>query len=312
MNPSRSVPELAVEIAGIGMKNPVLTASGTFGYGEEMSQIYDLSQLGALTVKGLSLHPQTGNRPPRICETPAGMLNSIGLQNIGVEAFVRDKLPFLRRIDTRVLANIYGHSAEEYAAVAGILDGADGVDGIELNISCPNVKKGGMAFGTDRAETSRVVRLVRKATRLPLIVKLSPNVTDITEFARVAEDEGADALSLINTLLGMAIDIHRKRPRLSRGVGGLSGPAIRPVALRMVHQVFRVTRLPVIGMGGIVCAEDAVAFLLAGASAVSVGTANFVDPLCPLEIIVGIASYLKAHGYSSVQQLVGALEVGQA
>ncbi len=294
------------------MKNPVVTASGTFGYGEEMAQLYDLSRLGALTVKGLSLRPQAGNRPPRICETPAGMLNSIGLQNIGVEAFVRDKLPFLRRIDTRILANIYGHSAKEYAEVATVLDSAEGVDGIELNISCPNVKKGGMAFGTDRAETSRVVRLVRKATRLPLIVKLSPNVTDITEFARVAEDEGADALSLINTLLGMAIDIHRKRPRLSRGVGGLSGPAIRPVALRMVHQVFRVTRLPVIGMGGIVCAEDAVAFLLAGASAVSVGTANFVDPLCPLEIIVGIASYLKAHGYSSVQQLVGALEVGQA
>ncbi len=294
------------------MKNPVLTASGTFGYGEEMAQIYDLSLLGALTVKGLSLRPQAGNRPPRICETPAGMLNSIGLQNIGVEAFVRDKLPFLRRIDTRVLANIYGHSAEEYAAVAGILDGADGVDGIELNISCPNVKKGGMAFGTDRAETSRVVRLVRRATRLPLIVKLSPNVTDITEFARAAEGEGADALSLINTLLGMAVDIDRKRPRLSRGVGGLSGPAIRPVALRMVYQVSRVTALPVIGMGGVVCAEDAIAFLLAGASAVSVGTANFFDPLCPLAIIAGIEAYLTKHGHTRVQELVGALEMEQA
>ncbi len=311
MNVSKSAPELSVEIAGIRMKNPVLTASGTFGYGEEMAQIYDLSQLGALTVKGLSLRPQTGNRPPRICETPAGMLNSIGLQNIGVEAFVRDKLPFLRRIDTRVLANIYGHSAEEYAAVAGILDGADGVDGIELNISCPNVKKGGMAFGTDRAETGRVVRLARKATGLPLIVKLSPNVTDITEIARAAEGEGADALSLINTLLGMAVDIDRKKPRLSRGVGGLSGPAIRPVALRMVYQVSRVTELPVIGMGGIVCAEDAIAFLLVGASAVSVGTANFVDPLCPLEMITGIEAYLKEHGHTRVQELVGALEMEQ-
>jgi dihydroorotate dehydrogenase (NAD+) catalytic subunit len=305
------MPDLSVEIAGILMKNPVLTASGTFGYGEEMSQIYDLSLLGALTVKGLSLRPQPGNRPPRICETPAGMLNSIGLQNIGIEAFVRDKLPFLRRIDTRVIANIYGHSAEEYAEVANILDSANGVDGIELNISCPNVKKGGMAFGTDRAETCRVVRLVRKATRLPLIVKLSPNVTDITEFALAAEDEGADALSLINTLLGMAIDIHQKRPLLSRGVGGLSGPAIRPVALRMVYQVSQVTRLPVIGMGGVVCAEDAVAFLLAGASAVSVGTANFVDPLCPLEIVAGIEDYMKGHGFSRVQELVGALEMGQ-
>ena len=258
-------------------------------------------------VKGLSLNPQPGNPPPRICETPAGMLNAIGLQNVGVRAFIEEKLPLLRRWDTRIIANIYGHDCEEYAEVARCLNDAEGVDGIELNISCPNVKKGGMAFGTDPVETRNVVRTVRRVCKLPLIVKLSPNVTDITEFARVAEGEGADALSLINTLLGMAIDIHRKKPRLANVMGGLSGPAIRPVALRMVYQVAQAVKIPLIGMGGIMNAEDAVSFLLAGASAVAIGTANFVDPMTPLKVIQGIRDYMIQYGMASMQDLVGAL-----
>ena len=303
-------PDLSVNIGGMGMKNPVITASGTFGYGEEAAEIYDLSCLGAVTAKGISLQPQRGNRPPRICETPAGMLNAIGLQNVGVEAFIRDKLPFLKQWDTRVIVNIYGHRTEDYGEVARILSGHDGVDGLELNISCPNVQKGGMAFGTDPAETRRVVQTVRKATPLPLIVKLSPNVTDITEIARTAEGEGADGLSVINTLLGMAIDIHERRPRLANIMGGLSGPAIHPVALRMVYQVARAVAIPVVGMGGIMSVDDAVAFLLAGASAIAVGTGNFVDPLLPVRMPQGIAAYMASQGMVSMADLTGALQVG--
>jgi dihydroorotate dehydrogenase (NAD+) catalytic subunit len=276
MQEQPTLPDLSVNIGGIRMKNPVVTASGTFGYGEEAAELYDISSLGAITVKGLSLNPQPGNSPPRICETPAGMLNAIGLQNVGVRKFVDEKLPFLRQWDTRIIANIYGHSDKEYAEVARILQDAEGVDGIELNISCPNVKQGGMAFGTDTKATRNVVKKVRKGISLPLIVKLSPNVTDITEFARIAEGEGADALSLINTLLGMVVDIHHKKPVLANRFGGLSGPAIRPVALRMVYQVARSVKVPLIGMGGIMTAEDAIAFFLAGASAVAVGTAMLV------------------------------------
>lgn len=304
---SSSTPDLAVNIGGIRMKNPVITASGTFGYGEEMSELYDLSSLGGIMVKGLSLSPQPGNPPPRICETPAGMLNAIGLQNVGVRAFIEEKLPVLRRWDTRIIANIYGHDSGEYAEVARRLNDAEGVDGIELNISCPNIKKGGMAFGTDPVETRNVVKAVRRACKLPLIVKLSPNVTDITEFARAAEGEGADALSLINTLLGMAIDIHRRKPVLANIMGGLSGPAIRPVALRMVYQVARAVKVPLIGMGGIMNAEDAVSFLLAGASAVAVGTANFVDPMTPLKVIQGLRDYMIQYGMTSMQDLIGAV-----
>ncbi|MEK6777361.1 MAG: dihydroorotate dehydrogenase [bacterium] len=304
---SFSTPDLAVNIGGIRMKNPVITASGTFGYGEEMSELYDLSSLGGIMVKGLSLSPQPGNPPPRICETPAGMLNAIGLQNIGVRVFIEEKLPMLRRWDTRIIANIYGHDCGEYAEVARCLNDAEGVDGIELNISCPNVKKGGMAFGTDPVETRKVVKAVRRACRLPLIVKLSPNVTDITEFARAAEGEGADAISLINTLLGMAIDIHLRKPILANIMGGLSGPAIRPVALRMVYQVARSVKVPLIGMGGIMNAEDAVSFLLAGASAVAIGTANFVDPMTPLKVIHGIRDYMIQYDMTSMQDLIGAL-----
>ena len=311
MKPSSSSPDLSVNIGGIQMKNPVMTASGTFGYGEEVSEIYDLSSLGAVTVKGLSLKPQSGNKPPRICETPAGMLNAIGLQNVGVHSFIETKLPFLKQWDVRVIANIYGHSEKDYAEVARILEDASGVDGLELNVSCPNVKKGGMAFGTDTASLSSVVRKVRKASRLPLIVKLSPNVTDICEFARIAEGEGADALSLINTLLGMAIDIHRRKPVLSNVMGGLSGPAIRPVALRMVYQAAKAVKIPLIGMGGIMNAEDAISFLLAGASAVATGTVNFVDPMAPLKIIQGIEDYMKENGMRSLRDLVGLLHEGE-
>ncbi|MDX1765012.1 MAG: dihydroorotate dehydrogenase [bacterium] len=302
-------PDLSVNIGGIAMKNPVITASGTFGYGEEAAEIYDLSLLGAVTAKGISLQPQQGNPPPRICETPAGMLNAIGLQNVGVEVFIRDKLPFLKQWDTRLIANVYGHSADDYGEVARILSDHDGVDGLELNISCPNVQKGGMAFGTDPLETRRVVQVVRKATTLPLIVKLSPNVTDITEFARIAEGEGADGLSVINTLLGMAIDIHRRKPRLANVLGGLSGPAIRPVALRMVYQVARAVTIPIIGMGGIMSVDDALAFLLAGAQAVAVGTGNFVDPLLPVRMPQAIGAYMISQGMASMGDLIGALEV---
>ncbi len=308
MGSGNTSPDLSVNLGGIPMKNPVMTASGTSGYGEEIAEIYDLSALGALTVKGLSLEPQRGNPPPRICETPAGMLNAIGLQNIGVHAFIEEKLPALRELDVAVIANVYGHCAEDYAEVVRLLTAAGGIDGIELNISCPNVKKGGMVFGTDPMATREVVRLVRRATSLPLLVKLSPNVTDITEFARIAEGEGADALSLINTLLGMAIDISTRRPKLANVMGGLSGPAIQPVALRMVYQVARVVKVPLVGMGGIMNAADAVAFLLAGASAIAVGTANFVDPPAPVHIVQGIREYMAAQGIDSMENLVGALE----
>ncbi len=308
MTSKNTPPDLSVNLGGIQMKNPVMTASGTSGYGEEIAEIYNLSSLGGLTVKGLSLKPQQGNPPPRICETPAGMLNAIGLQNIGVQAFIEEKLPVLRKLDVAVIANVYGHRGEDYAEVARLLTEAGGVDGIELNISCPNVKKGGMAFGTDPVATKEVVRLVRKSTPLPLIVKLSPNVTDITEFARIAEGEGADVLSLINTLLGMAIDISTRRPKLANVMGGLSGPAIQPVALRMVYQVAQVAKVPLIGMGGIMNAGDAVAFLLAGASAVAIGTANFVDPMAPVHIVEGIREYMTEKGIDSMEVLVGAME----
>ncbi|NOY53281.1 MAG: dihydroorotate dehydrogenase [Deltaproteobacteria bacterium] len=308
MKSKNVTPDLSVNIGGIVMKNPVMTASGTSGYGEEIAEIYDLSKLGALTVKGLSIGPQEGNPPPRVCETPAGMLNAIGLQNIGVRAFIDRKLPRLRTLDVAVIANIYGHRAEDYAEVARLLTESGGVDGIELNISCPNVRKGGMAFGTDPSATKEVVGLVRGTTHLPLIVKLSPNVTDITEFARIAEGEGADVLSLINTLLGMAIDVKTRRPRLANVTGGLSGPAILPVALRMVYQVAQVVKVPVIGMGGIMNPSDAIAFLLAGASAVALGTANFVDPMAPVRIVEGIREYMRDEGFAVIADLVGAME----
>jgi len=307
---STEAPNLAVTLAGLSLKNPVMTASGTFGYGREFASLMDLNRLGAIVVKGLALKPVKGNPPPRIVETACGMLNAIGLENVGVDAFVADKLPFLRTIRAPIVANIYGTSVEEYAALAERLDGADGVAAVEVNISCPNVKAGGVAFGVDPAAAERVVLAVRERTRKPVIVKLSPNVTDITVIARSAEAAGADALSLINTITGMAIDVESRRPRLANVTGGLSGPAIKPVALRMVWQVARAVRLPLIGIGGILRGEDAVEFLLAGATAVQVGTANFVNPCSAIEIIAGIEAYLARHGIGDVNEIVGKLQVG--
>ena len=302
---------LEVKIAGIRLKNPVMTASGTFGYGEEYAEFMDLGRLGAVVVKGLSLKPREGNPPPRVVETAAGMLNAIGLQNVGIEAFIREKLPFLRKFDTAVIANFFGDSVDEYAAAAERLSSVEGIHGLEMNISCPNKEAGWCVFGTDPRVTSEVVGAVRKATNLPLIVKLSPNVTDITVMARAAEDAGADALSLINTLTGMSIDIKTRRPRLGNVTGGLSGPAIKPVAVRMVYEVSRTAGIPVIGMGGIMNGDDAVEFIIAGASAVAVGTANFVRPTAATEILDGIISYMEREKIADISSLTGTVDAGK-
>lgn len=281
---------MAVDIAGIKLKNPVMVASGTFGYGEEYSELIDLNKLGAIVTKSVTLNPRSGNPPPRICETPAGMLNSIGLQNDGLKIFIEKQLPFLSRFDLPVIVNVAGETIDEYVEVTRTLSKEPKVKGIEFNISCPNVKKGGMTFGIDPKATKELIEEVRAATKLPLIAKLSPNVTDITAIAKAAVSAGADALSLINTVLGMAIDIKTKKPKLATMTGGLSGPAIKPIAIRMVWQVAQVVKVPVIGIGGIMTAEDAYEFLLAGAKAVQIGTANFVDVETPLKIIDGLRS----------------------
>jgi dihydroorotate dehydrogenase (NAD+) catalytic subunit len=306
----KSKPDLRVDFAGIKLKNPVLTASGTFGYGEEFAEFVDLNKLGGVIVKGISLKPIKGNPPPRIWETPSGMLNAIGLENPGVEVFLKEKLPYLRKFDTAVVVNMFGYSLDEYVGVAERLNDAQGISGIEVNISCPNVKAGGMAFGTDLKATFELLSAIRKTTRLPLIAKLSPNVTDVTEFARAARDAGCDGLSLINTLLGMAIDVRCRRPRLANCTGGLSGPAIRPVAVRMVWQVTKAVSLPVIGMGGIATGEDALEFILAGASAVAVGTANFVNPRATLDVVEGIKTIMHEQGVNRVQDLIGKVNIG--
>lgn len=301
---------MAVNIGrGLIIKNPVMTASGTFGYGLEYEGLVELSRLGAVIVKGLSLKPRAGNPPPRITETPAGMLNAIGLQNIGIEAFLAEKLPLLKERRATIIANIYGETTEEFRQVARKLTGAGGIAALELNISCPNVQKGGAAFGSDPRMASEVTRAAREVTDLPLIVKLSPNVTDIAEIARSVEAAGADAISLINTLKGMAIDVERRIPKLKNIMGGLSGPAIRPVALRMVWEVVQKVSIPVIGMGGIAEAADALEFLIAGARAVEVGTANFVNPQASLGIIEGIEDYLRRHQLDDVNSLIGSLAV---
>jgi len=301
---------LAVNICGIRMKNPVMVASGTFGFGKEYGDFVDLNQLGAIVTKGTSLEPWQGNPPDRIAETPAGMLNAIGLQNDGVESLINEKIPWLRSAapDVPVIVNVAGKTVDEYAEVARRLDGVEGVAGLEINISCPNVKEGGIAFGTDPAMTAQVVRAVRKATRLPVIPKLSPNVTDIVLMARACADTGADAISLINTLLGTAIDAESRTFKLANITGGLSGPAIKPIALRMVWQVAQAVDIPVIGVGGIMTAEDAVEFFLAGADAVQVGTANFVNPSAAVEIADGLDTYLERHGFKHISEIVGAVE----
>ncbi|MHB9097873.1 MAG: dihydroorotate dehydrogenase [Syntrophales bacterium] len=307
-----SAPELSVAIGGLTLKNPVMTASGTFGYGEEYTPFVDLNRLGAVVVKGLSLEPRDGNQPPRIMETPSGMLNAVGLQNIGVRAFIEKKLPFLRQYETAVIANIFGETLDEYRRVAKILSSVDGIHAIEINISCPNVKKGGIAFGDHPEAAAEVTRQVKCETDLPLIVKLTPNVADIAEIALAAEAAGADAVSLINTLTGMSVDIEQRKPHLANITGGLSGPAIRPVALRMVWQVVRAVKIPVIGIGGIITASDALEFLITGARAVEIGTANFIRPSATIEILDGIGDYLTRHGIGKITDLIGSLKTDRS
>ena len=298
---------LEVNVAGIRMRTPVMVASGTFGYGSEHVDFVDLNQLGAIVVKGITGEPWPGNPMQRIIETPSGMLNAIGLQNVGVDGFISEKLPYLRDFDVPVVANVCGETLEEYCEITEKLDAVEGVAAIELNISCPNLDCGGMSFGVDSRLANNLVKHVREKTGLPLLVKLSPNVTNIAEIARSIEDAGADGLSVINTLLGMAIDAKTRRPQLANLTGGLSGPAIKPVALRMVWQVYNAVKIPIVGMGGIMTGEDAVEFFIAGASAVAVGTANFVNPRASLDVTDGIREYLETHGFDSVKELVGSL-----
>ena len=301
-------PDLKVTLGGIELQNPVITASGTFGYAREFAGLVDLNRLGAIIVKGLSLQPTKGNPPPRIVETPCGMLNAIGLENVGIEAFASHKLPFLKTLSPPIFVNIYGTAIEDYAELAARLDALEGVAGVEVNISCPNVKAGGLAFGSDPGSVFRVVKAVRAKTTKHLIVKLSPNVTDITVIARSAEAAGADSLSLINTITGMAIDLETRRPKIANITGGLSGPAIKPVALRMVWQVAQATKIPVIGIGGIMTADDALEFLIAGAAAVQIGTANFVKPHATTDIIDGIEMFLAQRNIARVADIIGTLQ----
>jgi dihydroorotate dehydrogenase (NAD+) catalytic subunit len=305
-------PNLEVEIAGIKLKNPVMTASGTFGYGQEYAPFVDLNRLGAMILKGITLKPKMGNPPSRVIETPSGMLNAIGLQNVGVEVLIKEKLPYLKKFDTPVIINVSGDTIEEYVELArrlGEVSEEMGVAGLEVNISCPNVKKGGMAWGTDAKATYKIINNIRKTTSLPLIAKLTPNVTDIKTIAQAAEEAGADALSLINTLVGMAIDIDSRKPKLANVSGGLSGPAVKPVALWLVWQVFQTVSIPVIGIGGIIKVEDALEFIIAGARAIEIGTANFVNPRVTIEIIEGIEKYLIENNIKDINELVGSMKI---
>lgn len=300
-------PCTSVTIAGVTLKNPVTTASGTFGSGREFSEFVDLNRLGAVTVKGVADKPWKGNPAPRIAETYGGMLNSVGLQNPGADAFIEKDIPFLRQFDTKIIVNLCGHSIEEYCTVAERMSEAD-VDLFELNISCPNVSEGGIAFGTQPNMVERVVSEVKKAAKKPMLVKLSPNVTDIVEIAKAAVAGGADGLSLINTLLGMRIDIHKRRSILANKVGGFSGPAIKPVAVRMVYQVCKAVKAPVIGMGGIQTGEDAIEFIMAGATGVAVGTANFNNPYATVQVLEGIEAYMKQYGINSLDEIRGIID----
>ena len=301
-------PDMTVNLAGIPLRNPVMTASGTFGYGEEFAEYVNLERIGAFVTKGLSLKPRAGNPTPRIVETPGGMLNAIGLQNVGIEAFIAKKVPFLRTVNTPAIANFFGNTVDEYAEMTRRLDEIPELAGLEINISCPNVKQGGIVFGTDPDCAAAVVSACRAATIKPLIVKLSPNVTDVVAMAKACEDAGADALSLINTLTGMAIDLNRRRPVLANITGGFSGPAIKPIALRMVWQVAKAVKLPIIGIGGIMNATDALEFILAGATAVQVGTASFINPGAAQQIAEEMESWLVANNVADIKSLIGALE----
>ncbi|WP_373471706.1 dihydroorotate dehydrogenase [Carnobacterium alterfunditum] len=298
---------LKVDLNGLILKNPVTVASGTYGFGREYSEFIDLNCLGAIAVKGLTLEPREGNEGVRIAETPMGMINSVGLQNPGVYEFIKNEIPFLRQYDLKIIANINGNTIEEYCEMAKILDRED-VDSIELNISCPNVKNGGLAFGTNPKVVREVVRRVRKQTSKHLIVKLSPNVTDIKEIAKIVEEEGANCISLINTVTGMEIDIHKRKTVLQRGVGGLSGPAIKPIAIKLVYDVYQTVNIPILGMGGIMNYEDAIAFMLAGAGAIAIGTGNFVNPNAPIDVLEGIQKYMNRFNYNAVSQITGDLK----
>ena len=302
-------PDLRVNIGSLELQNPVMTASGTFGYAREFEHLLNLHRLGGIVVKGISLEPRAGNPPPRIVETPCGMLNAIGLQNVGVEQFLIEKIPYLGGIGVPVVVNILGDSVDEYRLLTEQLAGVDGIAALEVNISCPNVKKGGVAFGTIPSMAKAVTEAVKGVADVPVMVKLSPNVSDIAEMARAVEDGGADSISLINTLIGMAIDLDTKKPVLANIIGGLSGPAIKPVALRMVYQAAKAVKIPVIGIGGIETARDALEFILAGATAVQVGTANFVNPRVSEELVDGIGDYVRSEQLGSIRELIGALEL---
>lgn len=301
--------DLSVNIGKLQMDNPVMTASGTFGYGEEFQDFIDLERIGGIIVKGTTLHKREGNPYPRMAETPSGMLNAVGLQNKGVNYFVEQIYPRIKNLDTNIIVNVSGSAIEDYVETAEIVNELDKIPAIELNISCPNVKQGGMAFGVSACGAADVVKAVRNVYKKTLIVKLSPNVTDVTEIARAAEESGADSVSLINTLLGMAINAETQRPMLSTITGGLSGPAVKPIALRMVWQVAKVVKIPVIGLGGIMDWKDAIEFFLAGASAIQIGTANFIDPQATVKIIDGINDYLNRHNYQSIREIVGGLKI---
>lgn len=297
-----------VNLAGIEMKNPVTVASGTFGYGREFSNFFDLGKLGAVITKGTSLKPKSGNRPPRVCETASGMLNSIGLQNPGVEFFAENDLPFLRQFDTKIIVNACGSTIDDYVELCKILNKLD-IDGVELNLSCPNVKAGCMAFGNTYEGVKEVTSKVRKVLDKPLIVKLTPNVTDIASIAKAVEDAGADGVSLINTLLGMKIDIEKRKPVLANNTGGLSGPAIKPVAVRMVFQVSQAVKIPILGMGGIVSGDDAIEFMLAGATAISIGAGNFIDPYTSVNTVKQIEEYMEKHKIDDINSIIGKVEM---
>lgn len=299
--------DLSIDLNGLKLKNPVMTASGTFGYGEEFMDFFDIAQLGGVLVKGTTLHHREGNPYPRMAETPHGMLNAVGLQNKGVRYFADEIYPRIKDIDTNMLVNVSGSTLEDYAETASIVNDLENIPGIELNISCPNVKEGGMAFGTSCPSAAAVVEAVRKVYKKHLMVKLSPNVTNIAEIAKAVEDAGADSVSLINTLLGMAIDTKKRKPILSTITGGLSGPAVKPIALRMVWQVAQAVNIPIVGLGGIMNATDAVEFMLAGASAIQIGTANFIDPMVTVKVIDGLKQYCVENGFDKVSDLVGAM-----
>ncbi|MFW9597132.1 MAG: dihydroorotate dehydrogenase [Paludibacter sp.] len=301
--------DLSVKLGKTQLKNPVMTASGTFGYGLEYEDFFDLSRIGGIVVKGTTLRERQGNAYPRMAETPSGMLNAVGLQNKGVEYFIQNIYPKIKDINTGIFVNVSGSTIEDYIVTAHLINELENIPGIELNISCPNVKEGGMAFGTSCASAAQVVKEVRRVYKKELMVKLSPNVTDITEIAKAVEDEGADSISLINTLLGMAVNAEKRKPVLSTITGGLSGPAVKPIALRMVWQVAKAVKVPIVGMGGIMNATDAIEFILAGATAIQIGTGNFVDPTIPVQVVEGIEDYLIRHKYNSVNDIIGALEI---